>query len=217
MCGSSNRDHQGVVCACSFSGSRQEYCLLAEPRLSILLAHLRGSWHGRSWFCKSSWANTSVCLKIWSAGEPALGDAVLQACVGKGASQPQAATLVCTGINPELSQGPLVGRGSYRVKPNWGRKAGKGAGCPHHCLNWAHNPKDLYGWSQEQSRFWPEETRLAQWQLRRGSRRFYKQIQLLVVWRGKKAATWSARNLWEEAGDSDLFRNPGARWTCLPV
>lgn len=34
------------MCACSFSGSSQEHCLLPEPRLSNLLAHLRDGYHG---------------------------------------------------------------------------------------------------------------------------------------------------------------------------
>lgn len=51
---------------------------------------------------KSSWANTSICLNIWS-GEPAIRHAVLQAHVGKCASQAQTTTLVHTGINPEPS------------------------------------------------------------------------------------------------------------------
>lgn len=164
MCGTSYRDHQGVLCACSFSGSRQEHCLLAEPRLSNLLAHLRGLWCGRSWFWKSSWANTSMCLNIWS-GEPAMRHAVLQAHVGKGASQAQTTTLVHTGINPEpscFSPGAVIQPCCYRAKWNWGRKAGKGPGCPYYCLNWANNPEVLYSWSQEQSCFWSRETSLAQ-------------------------------------------------------
>jgi len=76
-----------------------------------------------------------------------MGDAVLQAHAGKGGSQPQTlpwCTEVLIQSLPALPQGPLVGHGSYRVKPNCGSKADVGAGCPCHCLNRGNHPEDLY-------------------------------------------------------------------------
>lgn len=85
----------------------------------------RGLWCDGSWFWKSSWANTSMCLKIWSAGKTAIEDVVLQAHVGKVHPNPAVlpwCTQVLIQSLPALPQGPLVGHDSYKVKPNWGRK-----------------------------------------------------------------------------------------------